>query len=232
MRDRVDIKYRFNTKPQPSLFGHFDQFLNFLVGQQSGLALSDNHNFNVLVARFHNVQQCLDHQFKSVFVRKAVFVVFLQKFTDLFWISAAALSFPFRERSGGVGVVEMGFCTDVESGDETADTEGSDSTFLSVLLFGFGDEFGYVLDGRAVVVVEAVALAFDSSLIGEDSSVCGQSRVCHVDVVVELNNFLDGSAFLQLGDCFFLGIVRDTYAARMTEFWVVRPTAQSPFLTA
>jgi hypothetical protein len=53
-----------------------------------------------------------------------------------------------------------------------------------------------------------------------------------VDVVVKLHNLFDGFAFLKFGDCFFLNLMRDTSTARMTEEFVTRPTAQSPFLTA
>ena len=98
----------------------------------------------------------------------------------------------------------MRLSADVESGKKAADSERSDSSLLSVLLFGFGNELGDILDRGAVVVVEAVALALDSCLVGQDSSVGCETRVGHVDVVVELDDLLYGSALLELGDCFFL----------------------------
>ena len=51
-------------------------------------------------------------------------------------------------------------------------------------------------------------------------------------MVVELYNFFDGPALLELGDCLFLSEAGSTSTARMTEESVTRPTAQRPFLTA
>jgi hypothetical protein len=158
--------------------------------------------------------------------------VLFQELADLLGVSAAALGSPLRKRSRGVSVVEMRLSTDIKSCDKATDAERSDTTLLGILLFCFGDEFGDVFDRGTVVVVEAVALALDSCFVGQDSSVGCESGVSHVNVIVELHNLFDGSALLQFGDCFFLSGRRCTYAARMTEPWVVRPTAQSPFLTA
>jgi hypothetical protein len=120
----------------------------------------------------------------------------------------------------------------VEASDEATDTEGPHSSLLSVLLLGFSHELGDELNRRTVVVVESVALAFDAGLVGEDTAVSGEAGVGHVDVVVELDDLFDGSAFLQLGDCFFLDGGCSTSTARITVESVTRPTAQRPFFTA
>ena len=60
----------------------------------------------------------------------------------------------------------MGFSIHVEAGYQTADAERPHSSFLSVLLLGLSHEFGYVFNWRTIVVIEAVALAFDAGLVG------------------------------------------------------------------
>lgn len=130
--------------------------------------------------------------------------MFFQKLTNLLRVASAALSFPFREGTRRVGVVEMGFADVVETGNEGTDAEGTNTSFLGVFLFGLSDMFGDVLDGRAVVIVKSVALALDTGLVCQDTSVSCQARVSHMDVVVELDDLLDCATFLQLSDCFFL----------------------------
>jgi len=53
-----------------------------------------------------------------------------------------------------------------------------------------------------------------------------------MDVAIKLHNLFDRFAFLKFCDCFFLNLIKDTSTARITEELVMRPTAQSPFLTA
>jgi hypothetical protein len=120
----------------------------------------------------------------------------------------------------------------IESSEKTADAEGSHTALLSILLLGLCDELGDVFDWRVVVVVEPVALAFDSRLVGQDSAVCCQTGVSHVDAIIQLHDLLNGLAILQFGHCFFLSQHSSTSTARITDEAVMSPTAQRPFLTA
>lgn len=103
---------------------------------------------------------------------------------------------------------------------------------MGVLLLSLSHIFGDVFDWRAIVIVESIALAFNSRFVGENSTVSSQTRIGHVNVVIELNNLLDSSALLKLCHCFFLNDGLSTSTARMTDEELTRPTAQSPFLTA
>jgi hypothetical protein len=215
-----------------SLFGDFDQLFDLLITEQSLLGVGDDHEFDVLIAGLDHVEQRLHHQSQSLLVAQALPVVLLQELAHLLRVAPAGLRLPLREGTRGVGVVEVGAGGRVEASQQAADAEGTHSALLRVLLLRFSDELGNVLDRRTVVVVEAVALALDSRLVCEDSSVGSEAGVGHVDVVIELHDLLDGFAVLQLGHCLLLSGERVTSTARMTEVLVTSPTAHSPFLTA
>ena len=53
----------------------------------------------------------------------------------------------------------------IKAGQETADSERTDSSFLGILLLGLCDELGDVLDWRTVIIVESIALAFDPGFV-------------------------------------------------------------------
>ena len=187
-----------------SFFCHLDQFLNLLIVEHPGFGLADDHHLDVFVARLNHVQQSLDHQLESLLVALAFLVVLLQKLAHLLGIPPATLSPPLRKRSRRVSVVKM-WLGIVKSCNKTTDSVRPHSALLCKFLLGLSDVFGNVFHGRTVVVVQPVTLALDSCLVGQDSSVGCESRICHMDVVVQLHYFLDCFALLQLGYCFFLG---------------------------
>ena len=92
----------------------------------------------------------------------------------------------------------------IEACDQGADSERTYSSLLSVLLLGLCHKFGDVFDWWAIVVVKSIALAFDASFVCQDTAISSEARICHMNVVIKLNNFLNSSTFLQFGDCFFL----------------------------
>ena len=77
----------------------------------------------------------------------------LQEFTHLLWVSATALSLPFWKRSRRIGVVQMRFSSGIKSCDQATDSKRSDSSLLSVLLFGFCYKFWDVFDWGTVIVI-------------------------------------------------------------------------------
>ena len=126
----------------------------------------------------------------------------------------------------------MGLSIGIKSRDETTNAKGTNSSLLCEFLLGLGDILGHIFDWWAVIVVEPVALALDSGLVGKDPTIGSQAGICHVHMIVKLDYLFNCPSLLQLGDCFFLDEMIDTSAARMTDELVTKPTAQRPFLTA
>ena len=120
----------------------------------------------------------------------------------------------------------------VKTSKEGANSKGSHSSLLGMLLFGFCDKFADVFNWRAVIKVESVALALRSCLVGKDPSISCESAVRHVDTIIQLHDFLYCLTVLKLSHCFFLRWGECTSTARMTDEGVMSPTAHSPFLTA
>ncbi len=143
----------------------------------------------------------------------------LQVLADLLWVSAASLCPPFGKWSWWVSVVKVGLSIVIKTGDKSTDTEWSDTTLLSVLLLCLCDVLWNVLDWWIIVVVQSVWLTFDSCLIGQDSSIGCETWKSHVNMLVELDNFLYGSAFLQLGNGFFLHY-NFSYLNSENDWWV------------
>ena len=179
-----------------SFLGRFNKLFEFLLCQESCFFLSDNHKFNVLVTWFDNVQQCLDHQLYSLIVCDTFLVMLLQILTHLLWVSPTCMSPPFWKWTWGVCVIKMGLSVIVKACNQSTDAERSDTTLLSVLLLCLCDVLWDVFDWWVIVVVQSVRLALDSCLVGEDSSVGCETWKGHVNMLVELDDFLNSSALL------------------------------------
>lgn len=215
-----------------SLFCDFNQFFDLVVCEGSGFSLGNHQQLYVFVARLHHVQESLYNQLQAVLVADVITIVLLQKLAHLLRIAPTGLSLPLRKRASRICVIQMRLPWVIESRNQARYSKGPDSTLLSVFLLGFCDEFGHVLNWGTVVVVQSIALAFNSCLVGQDTAVSSQTRVGHVYVVIKLNNLLDSFAFLQFSDSLFLSATKDTSTARITEELVMSPTAHNPFLTA
>ena len=121
----------------------------------------------------------------------------------------------------------------IKASNESTDTEWSDTSFLSILLFCFGNMLGNIFDWWIIIIIQSVRLTFDSGFIGEDSTIGCKTRKCQMNMLVELNDLLNSSSFLKFSDCFFLNInMIFTSTAKTTDEFVTNPTEHKPFFTA
>lgn len=77
------------------MLGEFDQLLDLLITEHSGSVVGDHHQFDILIAGFHDIQQGFDHQLQSFFVGQVILVVLLKELAHLLGVAAAGLGFPF-----------------------------------------------------------------------------------------------------------------------------------------
>lgn len=121
----------------------------------------------------------------------------------------------------------------IKPSNQRTDTKGPDTTLLRILLFGLGNMLGDIFNWWVVIIVQSIRLALNPSLIGEDPTIGCETRKCHVNMFIELDDLLDGSSFLEFSDGFFLIYEKmSTSTANITDELVTRPTEHNPFLTA
>ena len=97
-------------------------------------------------------------------------MVLLEVLTQVLGVAPDGISLPQGVGTGRLSHIELGlfaFVTNHEGGD----AEGADSSLLSELLLGLGDEAGNIFKRGLILKVEAETLALKAGFVDKDSGI-------------------------------------------------------------
>lgn len=130
-------------------------------------------------------------------------MVLLEVLTQVLGVAPDGISLPQGIGTGGLSHIELRFFAFVTN-HEGGDAEGADSSLLSELLLGLGDEAGNIFKSGLILKVEAETLALKAGFVDKDSGISLETCEGKHNMLVYLQDLADCVRVLKSTCCLLL----------------------------